>query len=183
MTQAITCGEATIKLLEKYGVSTVFGIPGVHTLDLCRGLHGNVRHVQARNEQGAGFMAEGWARATGEPGVAIVISGPGVTNITTAIAQCYADSLPLLVLSAEPASNTLGKGWGVLHEVTEQKKITEPITALSATRCYLQKRSLNLPLPARVRYISLYLPTCKQNGLIRNGMLFYYRKSQPPMQY
>ena len=133
MKKAMTCGEATIRLLEKYGVSTVFGIPGVHTLDFCRGLDQGVRHIQTRNEQGAGFMAEGWARATGEPGVALVISGPGVTNASTALGQAYADSLPLLLLSAEPASYTIGKGWGVLHEVTEQKKVTEPLTALSAT--------------------------------------------------
>jgi 5-guanidino-2-oxopentanoate decarboxylase len=133
MTNTMTCGEATIRLLEKYGVTTVFGIPGVHTLDLCRGLDLGVRHVQTRNEQGAGFMAEGWARATGEPGVALVISGPGVTNASTALGQAYADSLPLLLISAETASNTIGKGWGVLHEITEQKKVTEPLTALSAT--------------------------------------------------
>jgi len=77
MQNAITCGEATIRLLAKYGVDTVFGIPGVHTLDFCRGLdNGDVSHVQSRNEQGAGFMAEGYARATGRPGVALVISGP-----------------------------------------------------------------------------------------------------------
>ncbi len=89
MKQAITCGEATIRLLGKYGVTTVFGIPGVHTLDFCRGLNQEVRHIQARNEQGAGFMAEGWARATGEPGVALVISGPGVTNVTTPLGRNY----------------------------------------------------------------------------------------------
>ena len=133
MTSAITCGEATIRLLQRYGVGTVFGIPGVHTLDFCRALDQGVRHVQARNEQGAGFMAEGWARATGEPGVALVISGPGVTNAGTALGQAWADSLPLLLISAEAASYTIGKGWGVLHEVTEQKKVTEPLTAFSAT--------------------------------------------------
>jgi len=164
MTQSITCGEATIKLLEKYGVSTVFGIPGVHTLDLCRGLNQGVTHVQARNEQGAGFMAEGWARATGEPGVAIVISGPGVTNITTAIAQCYADSIPLLVISAEPNSDTLGKGWGVLHEVTDQKKITEPITAFSATARsaadvpYLLAKAFTEFATARPRPVHISIP-------------------------
>ena len=132
MTQ-MTCGEATILLLEKYGVTTVFGIPGLHTLDFCRGLGSGVRHVQVRNEQGAGFMAEGWARATGEPGVVLVISGPGVTNASTPLGQAYADSLPVLLISAEAASYTIGKGWGVLHEVTEQKKVTEPLTAFSAT--------------------------------------------------
>ena len=94
-----SCGTATIDLLERYGVDTVFGIPGVHTLEFYRGLaEADIRHVQARNEQGAGFMAEGYARATGQPGVALVISGPGVTNAMTALAQCYADSLPMLSL-------------------------------------------------------------------------------------
>ncbi len=134
----MTCGEATMRLLAKYGVTTVFGIPGVHTLDMCRGLSGSgnsgrLRHIQARNEQGAGFMAEGWARATGEVGVAVVISGPGVTNAATALGQCYCDSLPMLLISAEPPSHFIGKGRGVLHEITEQKKVTEPLTALSAT--------------------------------------------------
>ncbi|MEM7426327.1 MAG: 5-guanidino-2-oxopentanoate decarboxylase [Pseudomonadota bacterium] len=135
---SMTCGEATMRLLARYGVTTVFGIPGVHTLDMCRGLTGGansgaIHHVQARNEQGAGFMAEGWARATGAVGVAVVISGPGVTNASTAVGQCYADSLPMLLLSAEPDSKTIGKGWGVLHEITEQKRVTEPLTAFSAT--------------------------------------------------
>ncbi len=133
MTTTTTCGEAAIRLLQRYGVTTVFGIPGVHTLDFCRGLDQGVRHVRARNEQGAGFMAEGWARATGQPGVALVISGPGVTNAATPLGQAYCDSLPMLLLSAEPPSASIGKGWGVLHEVTEQKKVTEPLTALSAT--------------------------------------------------
>ena len=113
-----SCAEATIELLSKYGVTTIFGIPGVHTLDFCRALTdkaddpNKIRHVQARNEQGAGFMAEGWARATGNVGVALVISGPGVTNASTALGQCYADSLPLLLISAEPKSESLGKGAG-----------------------------------------------------------------------
>ena len=136
---AKSCAEATIELLSKYGVTTIFGIPGVHTLDFYRALTdgvdvpNKVRHVQARNEQGAGFMAEGWARATGDVGVALVISGPGVTNASTALGQCYADSLPMLLISAEPVSTSLGKGQGVLHEITEQKKVTEPLTAFSET--------------------------------------------------
>ncbi|MFV2031887.1 MAG: 5-guanidino-2-oxopentanoate decarboxylase, partial [Gammaproteobacteria bacterium] len=127
-------GEATIKLLEQYGVDTVFGIPGVHTLDFCRGLSiSNIQHVQARNEQGAGFMADGYARASGRPGVALVISGPGVTNALTAVGQAYADSIPLLLLSADAASYTLGKGWGCLHEVPRLTDTTAPLTAMAAT--------------------------------------------------
>ncbi len=130
----LNVGEATIKLLEQYGVDTVFGIPGVHTLDYCRGLNqSSIQHVQARNEQGAGFMADGYARASGKPGVALVISGPGVTNALTAIGQAYADSIPVLMLSADAASYTLGKGWGCLHEVPSLTDTTAPLTAFSAT--------------------------------------------------
>ena len=97
--KTITCGEAAMRLLTKYGVDTVFGIPGVHTLDYCRELRdGPIRHIQVRNEQGAGFMADGYARAARRPGVALVISGPGVTNALTAIGQSWADSRPVLIL-------------------------------------------------------------------------------------
>jgi len=127
-------GEASIKLLEAYGVDTVFGIPGVHTLEFCRGLNqSSIRHIQARNEQGAGFMADGYARASAKPGVALLISGPGVTNALTAIGQAYADSIPMLVVSADAASHTLGKGWGCLHEVPSLTATTAPLTAFSAT--------------------------------------------------
>ncbi len=127
-------GQATIQLLEQYGVDTVFGIPGVHTLEFCRGLNASgIRHVQARNEQGAGFMADGYARVSGKPGVALVISGPGVTNALTAVGQAYADSIPMLLLSADAASYTLGKGWGCLHEVPSLTDTTAPLTAFSAT--------------------------------------------------
>lgn len=181
----MTCGEATIRLLARYGISHVFGIPGVHTLDMCRGLTGGdnagaVQHVQARNEAGAGFMAEGWARATGEVGVALVISGPGVTNSATALAQCYADSLPMLLISAEPPSETLGKGWGVLHEITEQKKVTEPITAFSATAMRpsdipdMMARAFSIfPVPALGLAISLFLLMFKRCRLTRYGSPFH----------
>ena len=130
----LSVGEASIALLAKYGVDTLFGIPGVHTLEFCKGLNrSSIRHVQARNEQGAGFMADGYARASGKPGVALVISGPGVTNALTAIGQAYADSIPLLMLSSDAASYTLGKGWGCLHEVPGLTDTTSPLTAFSAT--------------------------------------------------
>ncbi|MFT5220898.1 MAG: 5-guanidino-2-oxopentanoate decarboxylase [Planctomycetota bacterium] len=127
-------GEATIKLLQDYGVDTVFGIPGVHSLEFCRGLnHSTIHHVQARNEQGAGFMADGYARTSGKPGVALVISGPGVTNALTAIGQAYADSIPVLMVSSDTNSYSLGKGWGCLHEVPSLTAVTAPLTAFSAT--------------------------------------------------
>ncbi len=130
--RSISCGQATMELLATYGVDTVFGIPGVHTLEFCRGLEGStIRHVQARNEQGAGFMADGYARTTGRVGVALVISGPGVTNALTAIGQSWADSIPVLLLSSETHSRTHAKGWGALHEIPDQRAVTAQLTALS----------------------------------------------------
>ena len=80
-----TCGEYLVKLLEAYGVEVIFGIPGVHTVELYRGLEATkIRHVTPRHEQGAGFMADGYARASGKPGVCFIITGPGMTNIATA---------------------------------------------------------------------------------------------------
>ena len=98
--QIETLGTALIKKLEQYEVKFVFGIPGVHTVELYRGLsNAKIRHITPRHEQSAGFMADGYARITGKPGVCLVISGPGVTNILTAMAQARSDSIPMLVIS------------------------------------------------------------------------------------
>lgn len=130
----MTCGEAIVKLLEKYDVDTVFGIPGVHNLELYRGLaDSGLRHILTRHEQGAGFMADGYARVSSKPGVCFVISGPGVTNISTPMGQAYSDSVPMLVISSDAPSKTLGKGLGYLHEVTDLSAVTKPLTAFSAT--------------------------------------------------
>ena len=109
-------------MLEAHGVDTVFGIPGVHTIELYRGLaRSKIRHVTPRHEQGAAFMADGYARVSGKPGVALVITGPGLTNAITAMAQARADSVPMLVISGVNATATLGKGLGYLHELPDQR--------------------------------------------------------------
>jgi acetolactate synthase-1/2/3 large subunit len=129
-----TCGEVLVTLLENYGVDLVFGIPGVHTVELYRGLaRSTLRHISPRHEQGAGFMADGYARVTGKPGVCLIITGPGMTNIATAMAQAYADSIPMLVISSVNARRQLGSGNGNLHELTSQRNIFSGITAFSHT--------------------------------------------------
>ncbi|GIK96588.1 MAG: putative 2-ketoarginine decarboxylase AruI [Alphaproteobacteria bacterium] len=134
MTANRTCGEAAIDLLEAYGVDTVFGIPGVHTLDLYRGLAGSkLRHIAVRHEQGAGFMADGYARVSGRPGVCVLITGPGVTNAATPIGQAFSDSVPMLVVSSVNATEDLGRGRGRLHEITDQRAVMAPLTAFSRT--------------------------------------------------
>ena len=132
-TKTLTGGQALVRLLANYGVDTVFGIPGVHTLELYRGLPGSgIRHVLTRHEQGASFMADGYARVSGKPGVCFIITGPGVTNAATGIGQAYADSIPMLVISSVNHTASLGKGWGCLHETQDQRAMTAPITAFSA---------------------------------------------------
>src|ERR1700694_655348 len=102
-----------IETLEGAGVRHVFGIPGVHNLELYRGLEGaSLRHVVGRHEQGLGFMADGYARASGRPGVCFTITGPGLTNIATAMAQAYGDSIPLLVISSTNRRGQFGTGRG-----------------------------------------------------------------------
>jgi 5-guanidino-2-oxopentanoate decarboxylase len=122
-----------MKLLSAYEVDTVFGMAGTMTLELYRGIAlAGVRHVQCRNEQGASLMADGYARATGKPGVCTIIAGPGVTNAATGIAQAYCDSQPMLVLSGACATRTQGKGWGAIHELADQAAVTAGFTAFSA---------------------------------------------------
>ncbi len=114
-------GGYLVELLAKNDIDTVFGIPGVHNLELYRGLTAsNLRHVLVRHEQGAGFAADGFARMSGRAAAAFVISGPGLTNILTAAAQAYSDSVPLLVVAAAPVRASFRKQWGVLHELYDQ---------------------------------------------------------------
>ena len=121
MSATSTVGRYIVELLAANGIDVVFGIPGVHTLELYRGLAlTGMRHVLVRHEQNAGFAADGYARVTGRPAAAFVISGPGVTNALTAVAQAYSDSVPLIVVASAPVRSSLGKGWGVLHEVPDQ---------------------------------------------------------------
>ncbi|AUG03877.1 hypothetical protein CXQ81_25800 [Pseudomonas sp. 09C 129] len=129
-----TCGEVLVKLLEGYGVEQVFGIPGVHTVELYRGLaRSSIRHVTPRHEQGAGFMADGYARTSGKPGVCFIITGPGMTNITTAMGQAYADSIPMLVISSVQSRSQLGGGRGKLHELPNQGALVGGVAAFSHT--------------------------------------------------
>src|SRR5256885_5295126 len=129
----MTCGEAVMKLLAAYEVDTVFGMAGTMTLELYRGIaRTGIRNVTGRNGQGASFMADGYARGTGKPGVCTIIGGPGVTNAATGIAQAYCDSQPMLVLSGASPAPTQGKGWGAIHELADQAAVTAGVTPFSA---------------------------------------------------
>ena len=105
--------------LKSQGVEVIFGIPGVHNQEMYRGIEeAGIRHVLARHEQGAGFMADGYARATGKPGVAYVITGPGLCNIMTPMGQAYSDSVSMLVLSSCLDETSARRGQ--LHQMLDQ---------------------------------------------------------------
>ncbi len=121
--------ELAVRALEAAGVDTVFGIPGVHTLALYDAmLNSNIRHVLARHEQGIGFMADGYARATGKTGVAFVITGPGVTNIATALGQAYTDSSAVLVVASNNPRPIIDGMRGALHDLKDQMGVLEAVT-------------------------------------------------------
>jgi len=127
-------GPWILRLLEAHGVERVFGIPGVHTIPLYDGLaHSAIEHVTPRHEQGAGFMADAYARVSGKPGVCFVITGPGLTNIATAMGQAHADSIPMLVISSVCARRHLGRGLGQLHELPDQQALASGVSAFSHT--------------------------------------------------
>ncbi len=127
-----TVGRYVIETLAANDIDTVFGIPGVHNIELYRGLESaRLRHVLVRHEQNAGFAADGYARLSGRFAAALVISGPGVTNALTAVAQAYSDSVPLLIIASSPVRASLGKRWGVLHELEDQRALAAGVTALA----------------------------------------------------
>ncbi|MEM9967768.1 MAG: 5-guanidino-2-oxopentanoate decarboxylase [Pseudomonadota bacterium] len=119
-------GAQISHMLKDRGVDVIFGIPGVHNQEMYRGIEeAGIKHVLARHEQGAGFMADGYARATGKPGVAYVITGPGLCNIMTPMGQAYSDSVPMLVISScldETAARR-----GQLHQMKDQRAAAEAV--------------------------------------------------------
>ena len=104
-----TGAEIIIKLLERYGIKTIAGIPGSANLPIYNSLFKSpIKHILARHEQGAGFIAHGMARSTGKPAVCLATSGPGVTNLLTAIADAYLDSIPVIAITGQVARPLIG---------------------------------------------------------------------------
>lgn len=110
MTETLTGAQITVRLLERQGIRTVAGIPGGAILPIydALGQSSAIHHVLARHEQGAGFMAQGMARSTGQPAVCLASSGPGATNLLTAIADAKLDSIPLVAISGQVPKAMIG---------------------------------------------------------------------------
>jgi acetolactate synthase-1/2/3 large subunit/5-guanidino-2-oxopentanoate decarboxylase len=113
-------------MLKARGTDTIFGIPGVHNQEMYRGIEeAGITHVLARHEQGAGFMADGYARASGRPGVAYVITGPGLCNILTPLGQAYSDSVAVLAISS--CLDETAARHGQLHQMKDQRAAAETV--------------------------------------------------------
>jgi acetolactate synthase-1/2/3 large subunit len=125
-----TGGEWVVAALAAEGVRHVFGIPGVHNLAIYDALlrQDRITHVLTRHEQGAGFMADGYARASGRPGVVVVTTGPGATNALTPLVEAHAGSQPLLLLMSDVPSALVGRDLGALHEVPNQIECFRPVS-------------------------------------------------------
>ncbi|WP_265942945.1 acetolactate synthase large subunit [Dechloromonas sp. A34] len=110
MTETLTGAQLTIRLLERQGIRTVAGIPGGAILPIYDALGQShlIHHVLARHEQGAGFMAQGMARVSGQPAVCLASSGPGATNLLTAIADAKLDSIPLVAITGQVPRAMIG---------------------------------------------------------------------------
>lgn len=129
---AKSCADVIVGLMESYGIDTIFGIPGVHTVEFYRALTtSGLRHVTPRHEQGASLMAYGYGLATGRPAACSLITGPGLLNAATGIGQAYSDSVPMLVVAATNKTNQLTMGRGYLHEMPNQHDAARTVTGFN----------------------------------------------------
>ena len=125
----MTGGEAVVAALLHVGIDTVFGIPGVHSGGLYDALYGeaSIRHVMSRHEQGAAFMADGYARASGRIACLSTITGPGVTNAATALGEAQADSSPILHIATALETTKAEGETGELHELRNQSGVLKSV--------------------------------------------------------
>lgn len=126
----VTGARLLVEALEAEDVEAVFGLIGSHVTAIYDALLGapRIRTIDARHEQGAAYMADGYARATGRPGVCLVTAGPGATNTLTAAGTAFADSSPLLVIAGQVPSDVLGLHKGAFHECADQLGMFRPVT-------------------------------------------------------
>src|ERR1700739_2812779 len=184
-----TVGRYVVETLAANGVDTVFGIPGVHNIELYRGLEfARLRHVLVRHEQNAAFAADGYARVSGSVAAGFVISGPGLTHDLTAGAQAYSDSVPPVVIASSPVRASLGKRWGVLHELDDQRALAAGVAALARSaqsaqdvRDHLRAAFATLTAPrARPAYVEIPLDLLGEPTALRPERLPGARRGTTP---
>ena len=123
-------GEALTQSLVREGVEVVFGIPGIHMSGSVVAMRDepSIRHITTRHENGAAHMAYGYARASGKPGVALVVPGAGVYNAASGLATAYARSTPVFLIAGQISRGQMGKDLGAIHEIFNQAEVVAPVT-------------------------------------------------------
>ncbi|MGH2374853.1 MAG: thiamine pyrophosphate-binding protein, partial [bacterium] len=126
----MTGGEALVQSLYREGVRVVFGVPGVQLYGVMAALRDEprIRFISTRHEQATSYMADGYARAGGDVGVALVVPGPGLLNAAAGLCTAYAASSPVLMIAGQIPKARIGKNTGLLHEVNDQLDMIAPIT-------------------------------------------------------
>lgn len=128
--QRMTGGKAVVESLKREGVEFVFGVPGVQIMHIFDAFYGEseIRLLTVRHEQSTIYMADGYARVKGKPGVGLVVPGPGVQNASAALGTAYACSSPVLLIAGQVESYNLGQDKGALHEINDQMDVIRPVT-------------------------------------------------------
>src|SRR5712692_10489027 len=140
-------GEALVRSLFAAGVRVIFGLPGVQLYGVLAALRDEprIRFIATRHEQATSFMADGYARAGGDFGTALVVPGPGLLNALSGLSTAYSASSPVLMISGQIPKGSIGKDIGLLHEVNDQLDAIAPVTKW-------RKRVVEIPeVPAAVR--------------------------------
>lgn len=131
MTTTRTGGEALVHGLLSHGIDTIFGLPGVQNDYFYTAVYDardRMRVIHTRHEQGAAYMALGYALASGKTGVYVVVPGPGFLNTTAALSTAYATNAPVLCLTGQIRTDQIGRGYGMLHEIPDQLGILSSLT-------------------------------------------------------
>jgi acetolactate synthase I/II/III large subunit len=131
----MTGGGALVEMLRRHQVDTIFALPGVQNDALFVAFYDAgeaLRVIHTRHEQGAAYMAFGYARASGKVGAYAVVPGPGLLNTTAALATAYATNAPVLCIAGQVASDLIGRGFGLLHEIPDQLGILQRLTKWAA---------------------------------------------------
>jgi acetolactate synthase-1/2/3 large subunit len=133
--QVMTAGQGIVDTLIRNGVDSIFGIPGAHTYKLFDALYerrDEIRVIGSRHEQGAAYMAYGYAKSSGRIGAYTCVPGPGVLNTTAALSTAYSGNAPVLCVTSEIPSHEIGRGHGILHELPDQLATLRTLTKFAA---------------------------------------------------
>ena len=170
MPKLFSGAEIVFKALEDQKVEYIFGYPGGAVLPIYDELQNfkSIKHVLVRHEQGAGHAAEGYARSSGKPGVILVTSGPGATNVVTALTDAYMDSIPLVCISGQVPTHLIGTDafqecdtTGITRPCTKHNWLVKDINDLAST-IHKAFEVATTGRPGPVSYTHLTLPTNRE---------------------